>query len=102
MAAARGTYVDALLAHAGGENVLDRDGPRYPEVDLPALAEQGVDRVLLSSEPFPFAAKHVAEVRAALGSEAPAIELVDGRLLSWHGVSTLDGVAYAAGSLGVG
>lgn len=100
MAAGRGTYIDALLAHVGGENVLDRDGPRYPEVDLPALAEQGVDRVLLSSEPYPFAAKHVAEVRAALGSEAPAIELVDGRLLSWHGVSTLDGVAYAAGRLG--
>ncbi|MEO0651542.1 MAG: helical backbone metal receptor [Planctomycetota bacterium] len=95
MAAGPGTYVDALLKAAGGTNVLGRGPIRYPEVGLASLADRGIDRVLLSSEPFPFTARHLDEVRAALGSEQPAIDLVDGRLLSWHGVSTLDGLPYA-------
>ena len=95
MAVGPGTYVDALLTQAGGRNVVAGGGARYPEVDLDELLEAGVERVFLSSEPFPFREPHRDEVRAALASDRPAVELVDGRLLSWHGYSTLEGLAYA-------
>lgn len=96
MAAARGTYIDALLANAGGCNVIEEEDVRYPEVDLSALASRGVDRVLLSSEPYPFGPQHVEEVTAALGSIGCRVQLVDGRLLSWHGSSSIAGVDHAA------
>jgi hypothetical protein len=51
--------------------------------------------VLLSSEPFPFAAKHVQELGDRLGWPAERFRLVDGELLSWHGSRTPRGIDYA-------
>ena len=95
MAAAPSTYIDALLGAAGGVNAVGADDPRYPEIALEDFRGHDVDRVLLSSEPYPFAEQHLDEVRALVGADGPSVELVDGRLLSWHGSSTLAGLEYA-------
>lgn len=94
MAVAPGTYIDDLLTLAGGENVVTAREPRYPEVNVAQLA--AADRVLLSSEPFPFAARHLQATSAATGLAPERFQLVDGELLSWHGTRTLAGLDYAA------
>ena len=94
MAVAPGTYIDDLLTLAGGANVVSAREPRYPEVDVALLA--AADRVLLSSEPFPFAARHLQAASAATGLLPDRFQLVDGELLSWHGTRTLAGLDYAA------
>jgi hypothetical protein len=53
-----------------------------------------VDRVLLSSEPYPFRERHLAEVRAAL--PAVPVELIDGEQVSWYGSRAITGVGYLA------
>ena len=89
MAVAPGTYIDALLTVAGGRNIIPCGDNRYPEIDLHTLA---ADRILLSSEPFPFTERHRAELIAAGHHN---VQLVDGEALSWHGARTLEGLDYA-------
>ena len=66
---------------------------RYPEVDLAALAP-GVDRVLLSSEPFHFKQRHVEEVAALVGGTP--VSLIDGEMTSWYGSRAIAGLDYLA------
>jgi hypothetical protein len=54
----------------------------------------------LSSEPFPFADKHVGELAELLGWAPGRFVLVDGELLSWHGSRTPRGIDYAEGVMG--
>jgi ABC-type Fe3+-hydroxamate transport system substrate-binding protein len=93
MAVAPGTYIDALLTLAGGDNVVPASADRYPAIDGGVLARAA--RTLLSSEPFPFTERHLAELAAATGLGAERFALVDGERLSWHGARTLAGLAYA-------
>jgi hypothetical protein len=92
MAVAPGTYVDALLTLEGGRNMVAATDNRYPEI-IETLA--GAARILRSSEPFPFAEKHRAELAAATALPLERFVLVDGELLSWHGARTLEGLAHA-------
>jgi ABC-type hemin transport system substrate-binding protein len=96
MAVGPGTYVDALLTLAGGRNVV-AGGDRYPEIAAATLAS--ATRILLSSEPFPFAEQHRAELAAATALQLDRFILVDGELLSWHGARTLEGLDYAERTL---
>ena len=66
---------------------------------LRATLEQAA-LILLSSEPFPFAEKHRAEMIKETGLPAERFRLVDGQLLSWHGARTLEGLDYAERALG--
>ena len=91
MAAAAGTFINDLLARAGFTNVFGALG-RYPEITPEQLTRAAPQRILLSSEPFPFQAKHVAEFQA-LCPEAQ-IEVVDGELFSWYGSRLLHAAAY--------
>jgi ABC-type Fe3+-hydroxamate transport system substrate-binding protein len=95
MAVRDDTFVSALLDQAGGENVFAGAGARYPEVEAATLGAADPDLVLLSSEPFPFAAEHADELAAAAGLPRDRFVLADGELLSWHGARTADGVDYA-------
>ena len=95
------TFVHALLAQAGGVNVLADLPTRYPTVEPAALAAADPDLVLLSSEPFPFAEQHADELAAESGLPRDRFRLVDGELLSWHGSRTPEGVDYAARVLGL-
>ena len=82
MAAAGGTFIDDLLRRAGFVNVFGALG-RYPEISPAQLAAAAPQRVLLSSEPYPFQEKHVAELQEIC--PAARIELVDGEMFSWYG-----------------
>jgi ABC-type Fe3+-hydroxamate transport system substrate-binding protein len=79
------TYGSSVLAHLGVTNVFADAPTRYPTVVLEDLAGVGVDVVLAPSEPYPFSARHEAE----LGAIAP-VTFVDGQDLFWWGVRTPD------------
>jgi ABC-type Fe3+-hydroxamate transport system substrate-binding protein len=96
MAVGGDTFVSAMLAMAGGVNVLADAPARYPEVAPGALAAAAPDVVLLSSEPFPFRDEHADELAQETGLPRERFRLVDGELLSWHGSRTPAGVDYAA------
>ena len=78
------TYGSSVLATLGIDNVFAAASDRYPTVTLEAAAEHRPDAVLLPSEPYPFRARHVDDVRAL----APDVRLVDGQDLFWWGVRT--------------
>lgn len=94
------TFVAGLLADAGGVNAFGSAGTRYPEITPEELRDADPDMVMLSSEPFPFAAKHAAELAELTGIPESRFELVDGELLSWHGSRTVHGMRYAGSVLG--
>ena len=99
MAAGAGTYIHSLLTLPGGENVFgdltEIDGERYPAVTAEQIREADPDAVFLSSEPFPFAEKHIGELATETGLPRERFHLVDGQILSWHGASTPGGIDYA-------
>lgn len=78
------TFITAMLAEVGGHNLISAESGRYPELTLDALRALDADRVLLSSEPFPFAERHVEELVEA-GFSREKLRLVDGEACSWHG-----------------
>ena len=89
------TFVHALLANAGGVNVFGSVPDRYPTVTLMQMRAEAPDVVLLSTEPFPFAERHIDEVAAKTGIARERLSIVDGELLSWHGSRTPRGIVYA-------
>ena len=93
MSVAPDTYISQTLALVNWRTLPRVADERYPEVDLASYAGR-VDRVLLSSEPFHFRAKHLPEVISATG--APA-SLIDGEMTSWYGSRAIAGVRYLSG-----
>lgn len=91
MAAGGDTFINNMLHHAGYQNVLSQL-PRYPEVTPQQLNESGCEVLLLSSEPYPFKEKHIAELQEQLPNTH--ILLVDGELFSWYGSKLLHSPAY--------
>jgi iron complex transport system substrate-binding protein len=100
MTAAEGTYVSSLLTAAGGDNVVGPCPSRYPEITAEQLGGADPCAVLLSTEPFPFQPKHVAELSQAARLPTNRFRIVDGELLSWHGARTAAGLDYAVRLLG--
>jgi len=90
MLAGRGTFIDSMLQTCGLNNVTERE--RYPEIDADALVAANPDLVFLSSEPYPFAKKHIEEFRSLLPNAK--IVLVDGEMFSWYGSRLLYAPAY--------
>lgn len=82
MVAAGGTFIHEMMRIAGFENVF-ADRERYPEISLDTLAAARPDCILLSSEPYPFADKHLAVFQEAV--PAAKVRIVDGELFSWYG-----------------
>jgi ABC-type Fe3+-hydroxamate transport system substrate-binding protein len=80
------TYGSSLLDLLGVHNVCSDSLVRYPEVTLEEVAARAPNVVLLPSEPYEFGERHVAEVRAVLGSVP--VRLIDGRDLFWWGART--------------
>lgn len=81
MMAGKQTFIDALLSEAGFSNQCR--SARYPEMDEETIASSGANFLFLSSEPYPFRAKHVNELKAAFPAMVPV--LVDGEMFSWYG-----------------
>jgi hypothetical protein len=79
---------NALLDLLGVGNVFADSLDRYPEVTLTEVAARAPSVILLPSEPYVFASRHVREVQA----EVPGVpvRLVDGRDVFWWGIRTPD------------
>jgi ABC-type Fe3+-hydroxamate transport system substrate-binding protein len=90
MVAGNGTFIDDMLQKCGVVNAFSRG--RYPEVDADMLTKIQPDVVLLSSEPYPFKNKHVAEFKTILPQAR--IILVDGEMFSWYGSRLLQAPGY--------
>jgi hypothetical protein len=67
---------------------------RYPEVSNEMLIDANPSVVMLSSEPYPFGEKHIAEIKLIL--PRAKIILVDGEMFSWYGSRLLLAPAYFA------
>jgi ABC-type Fe3+-hydroxamate transport system substrate-binding protein len=90
------TYGMSLLRALGIVGCFDGAPERYPTVELDDVVARRPDLVLLPSEPYPFAGRHVPELRAV----AADVRLVDGRDLFWWGVRTPDALARLGQVLG--
>jgi ABC-type Fe3+-hydroxamate transport system substrate-binding protein len=76
------TFIHSMINHIGWKNVYATQ-TRYPETTLEVLRQLAPEIVLLSSEPYPFKEKHIAELQAILPDSR--IQLVDGEMFSWYG-----------------
>lgn len=91
MAAGGDTFIHDMLARAGFRNIF-ADEKRYPAITIEQLQQAKCELVLLSSEPFPFGPKHVAELQQQLPGKK--ILLADGEMFSWYGSRLLRAPAY--------
>ena len=87
------TYIARTLALAGWRTLPRETADRYPAVELERFAGR-VDRVLLSSEPYHFKERHVAEVAALV--PGARVELIDGEMTSWYGSRAIAGLRHLA------
>lgn len=84
MVVGRKTFIHDMLTRCGVVNAFaDQGDARYPEVTIEQIHAANLDAILLSSEPFPFAQKHQAQLANEFSDIA--IHLVDGELFSWYG-----------------
>jgi len=74
------TFIHNVLSEIGFDNIF-KNQTRYPEIQVEDLAE--ADVIMLSSEPFPFKEKHIAELKEFYPGKKMII--VDGEAFSWYG-----------------
>lgn len=85
------TFIHDMLTRTGMRNVF-ADKRRYPVVSIEDIRNSGCEVLLLSSEPYPFKAKHVAEFSHLL--PGVSIKVVDGEMFSWYGSRLLKSPLY--------
>jgi ABC-type Fe3+-hydroxamate transport system substrate-binding protein len=81
MVAGKATFIDEMLGMCGFTNAFSDS--RYPVVSGEEIRSAQPDLIFLSSEPYPFREKHLAEFAALCPSSK--VLLVDGELFSWYG-----------------
>ncbi len=86
------TYISRMLKLVNWSSMPQSSDDRYPSIELTDYVG-AVDKVLLSSEPYPFRAKHIAEISAIFGDQVE-VKLVDGEMLSWYGSRAIAGLDY--------
>ena len=91
MVAGNQTFIHHMLHLAGFENAF-ADQNRYPTVTAEQLKEANPEVLFLSSEPYPFKQKHLAELQEVC--PRAVIKLVDGELFSWYGNRLLHSATY--------
>jgi ABC-type Fe3+-hydroxamate transport system substrate-binding protein len=90
MLAGKHTFIDEMLHYAGLRNLTTKD--RYPEITLQEIHDLNPDVILLSSEPFPFAEKHLRYFKQTF--KQSQIYIVDGEMFSWYGSRLLKAADY--------
>ncbi|MBK7936809.1 MAG: ABC transporter substrate-binding protein [Lewinellaceae bacterium] len=91
MVAGGDTFIHDMLRIAGFDNVFASAG-RYPEISLEELSRTQPEVILLSSEPYPFAPKHLDTFRETC--PGARVQLVDGAMFSWYGSRLLHAGKY--------
>ncbi len=92
MVAANHTFINHLLQKLNFNNVFANNFERYPQVTNEDLVTANPDFIFLSSEPYPFKDKHIAELQQLLPKAK--ILLVDGEMFSWYGSRLLHSASY--------
>ncbi len=92
MAAGHDTFINDMLSRLGLTNVAISQTSRYPELTNEQVAAENPEVILLSSEPYPFKEKHMAELQDLCPNAK--IILVDGELFSWYGSRLQHSVTY--------
>lgn len=82
MTAGGDTFIHDMMERCGLRNQF-ASSKRYPATTIAGLKEMGCQMVLLSSEPYPFGEKEMAELKMFLPDAN--IELVNGEYFSWYG-----------------
>jgi ABC-type Fe3+-hydroxamate transport system substrate-binding protein len=95
MVAGGDTFISDMMHRAGFSNVFAHRKERYAEITPAELAAADPDVILLSSEPYPFAEKHLFEFNMIC--PGTPVKLVDGELFSWYGSRLLRSPAYFSG-----
>ena len=96
MSISRDTYIARALAAVGWQQIELDGEARYPEVKLESLIDR-VDRVLLSSEPYAFRSRDVAEIEAMDNAgHGLKASLIDAEMTSWYGSRAIAGMSYLA------
>jgi ABC-type Fe3+-hydroxamate transport system substrate-binding protein len=94
MTVSRDTYIARTLDLVNWHTVAAAGRARYPEIELDAALLDQVDLVLLSTEPFRFRARHVAELEALPFLRGKPVLLVDGEMTSWYGSRAIEAMGY--------
>jgi ABC-type Fe3+-hydroxamate transport system substrate-binding protein len=90
MTVAKDTYIANMLAELGWR-VPEVGEARYPRFEWSQALVDGLDAVLLSTEPYRFTESHADALEKQLG--IPVL-LVDGEMMSWYGSRALAGIDY--------
>ena len=93
MVAGNDTFIHDMMLDAGFNNLVKQN--RYPMMTLEEIKSINPTVIMLSSEPFPFADKHIIEWQMQLPNTK--IILVDGELFSWYGSRMLKSFQYFRG-----
>jgi ABC-type Fe3+-hydroxamate transport system substrate-binding protein len=92
MTVSRDTYIARMLALAGMRQwQAAGNDRRYPVFAWSDALVDGVDEILLSSEPYRFTEAHVDAIERQTGKPA---RLVDGEMMSWYGSRAIAGLRY--------
>jgi len=90
MTISRDTYIARMLEEIGW-SVPELGESRYPEFRWSRELIDGIDGVLLSSEPYRFTEAHADVLERQIGKP---VLLVDGEMMSWYGSRSLQGLKY--------
>jgi ABC-type Fe3+-hydroxamate transport system substrate-binding protein len=90
MTVSKDTYIANMLAELGWR-VPDLGADRYPRFAWSQALVDGLDAVLLSTEPYRFTEAHADALEKQLGIP---VHLVDGEMMSWYGSRALAGLRY--------
>jgi ABC-type Fe3+-hydroxamate transport system substrate-binding protein len=89
------TYISRMLALVHWRTVPAGEASvRYPALDLSEEILAGCDRVLFSSEPFPFQERHLEDFRRAFPAHAGKASMIDAQMVSWYGSRAIAGLHY--------
>ncbi len=90
--AGKNTFINDMLVRCGLNNVFNDMEKRYPEISSDELQKAKPEIIMLSSEPYPFGEKHIAEIQKIC--PFAKIVLTDGEMFSWYGSRLLKATEY--------
>jgi ABC-type Fe3+-hydroxamate transport system substrate-binding protein len=85
------TFIHQMIEAAGFTSVTSSKN-RYPVIEIEEIKKLNPEVILLSSEPFPFKEKHIAEFQEMLPKAR--IYIVDGQKFSWYGSHLIQSPLY--------
>ena len=94
MTVSRDTYISRTLALVHWETWPATSTERYPVVAIEQALPAGIERVLFSSEPYPFKPEHLTEFARRHAFPTERLRVIDGEMTSWYGSRAIVGLEY--------